>query len=135
MKTILSILAATLLLNACTKSTANLVDPDSALIQAVAFTYNGDFVRLGGDSATVILKLETDGTFYGESLEPGFPVICSGTYSVTSSTIHFENECSASGNQPILNGSFNYTKPAQDRLLIWRTIDGVTDEYRLRWPR
>ncbi len=135
MKTILSILGATLFLNACKKSTADLVNNEPGSLQSVAFTYNGDFVRLAVDSATVVLTLEKDGTFRGESLKPGFPVICTGTYSVTSSNIHFENECSASGTQPILDGSFNYTKPAQDRLLIWRTIAGVTDEYRLRWPR
>ncbi len=114
---------------ACNKD-SNAADPD----ELTPGVYSGVFSRTGMDTAQVKLYVQGN-VFRGETSIPNYPAICAGTYTLDRSTLTFSDTCMRTANFDwtlILDGSWNYTLGDDEFIRIWRTNNGVTDEYLLR---
>ena len=97
MKQIAGLLAIVIGLAACQKDR---IEDDMRLASASAKEelygrYLGTFSRNGMDSARVNILFNSDNTFEGQSDNPRVPIICSGTFNLSGSTLVVDNSCNA----------------------------------------
>lgn len=127
MRSIIAILAITLVFAYCSKS------QDSTLGDG---HYSGTFRRISngqGDTAYVNLTIAGN-SFEGTNGPNNYPSICKGTYSANGQEVDFKNQCFFTANfdwSLILSGKYEYRTPG-DSLIIIRDYNGIfRDEYRL----
>ncbi|MET0637718.1 MAG: hypothetical protein ABWZ25_16940 [Chitinophagaceae bacterium] len=95
--------------------------------------YVGIFTRTGLDTANVSLDFEGN-QFSGSSSIDRYPAICGGSFDLGTGTIIFSDTCSWTANfdwSLIADGHYNFVYSDEKDLRIWKTADGITDEYRL----
>jgi hypothetical protein len=130
-KTIITMMSIAILAG-CSKNsndefTDNPISPQNSVIGA----YSGEFTRTGV-ADTGILMIDINQLRYdGRSQQPDFPGICGGYYEVKGSSIHFEDTCYTGNPAVMLEGAYQFEKKG-DSLRFWRTVNGVTDLYRLK---
>ncbi len=132
MKTILLSIAAFVLFGACNK------DNDIIDIQNdISGSYQGTFQRSSMNLVNVSLNLNF-GTYEGLSDQPDYPLICSGSYSITGNSIKFTDSCiwtPTTDRTLILDGIYNINSSTDNEIRIWRTNGATTDEYFLQRRR
>jgi hypothetical protein len=130
MKKIFISLAAIATLTACSKSSSDLSNSSTSATNAVMGAYSGEFTRTGTPDTGYFMIDINMVRYDGSSRDPGFPGICGGYYTLSGSTINFDDTCYAGTARVMLEGSYNYHKNG-DSLRFWRTVNGITDDYRM----
>ncbi len=113
----------------CNKNSDDVINSQNTITGGFA----GTFQRSGGDTSHVKLLFSPNGVYEGETANPRYPAICGGTYSISGSTITFNDTCNWTADFDwtlILDGTYNFSHLG-DSIKIWRTSSGITDEYNL----
>ncbi len=115
---------------ACSKSSNDLVEGSTSTNNALVGAYSGEYTRSGNSQVGYfMIDLNISNRYDGSSREPGYPGICGGLYSLTPSTITFDDTCYTGGGA-VLEGTYSYEKKG-DSLQFSRTSNGVTENYRM----
>lgn len=123
------VLALTIGLAACEKERIDTDEPRVASASAERELYGrylGTFSRNGMTEAQVSILFRNDGTFEGTSDNPRYPVICSGTFSHSGTTLVVNNNCK-SQNVPdptlLFDGTYSVTFKSDFEVTITRGQD------------
>lgn len=127
---LLACLIATAFLPGCSKEKDN-PGEENTDPPTLAGTYNGSFTRTGMEAVNITIVF-TGNNFTGSSTG-SYPVICSGTFNMSSSQVSFNNTCTEG--DIVLNGTYNYTLLRGATFKISRTNNNITDEYTLTLAR
>ncbi len=95
--------------------------------------YAGFFTRSGMDTSSVIF-LFTGNSYEGNSENVHYPAICRGSFAVQNNTVTFADSCAWRADFDwtlILNDTYNIQAIPEQKIRIWRSTDGITDEYIL----
>lgn len=97
-------------------------------------TYIGYFHRSGKDTARVTLRFE-DNMFDGSSNKMAYPIIGSGSFRQSESTLSFippSNTSASLDSSMVLNGDYNYLFHDDGTIRIWKTDDEAEEEFILK---
>ena len=115
---------------ACSKSSSDLVDSSTSTNNALVGAYSGEYTRSGNSQVGYfMIDLNIMYRYDGSSRDAGYPGICGGLYSLSPSTITFDDTCYTGGGF-VLEGTYNYEKKG-DSLEFSRTANGETENYRM----
>ena len=131
MKKIFISFAALSFFAACTKSGENLVDNPSSSSNAVMGAYSGEFTKSDVNDTGYLMIDINQLRYDGSSRDPGFPGICGGYYTLSGSTISFDDTCYAGRPIAMLEGTYQYEKNG-DSLRMWRQSGGIVELYRMK---
>ena len=119
-----------LLLQSCDK------ENESAPAEVLNGTYTGNFHRTGMDTVGISITF-TDNKFTGYSARQKYPAICQGSWETSGSTITFTDSCNWTADFDwtlILNGNYNFSVQADNKIRIWRLTGAIKDEYLIWRP-
>ncbi len=86
------------------------------------------------DTTQVMLWLQENGDFTGQSSLAKYPAICKGSYQYQQGRLSFSDSCSWTADfdwSLILNGTYQASIGNNGQLRFWRTNGNYTDTYEL----